>query len=86
VQPTIAALERAIQLEPENPWNYGYLAFVHVYTLSPGSAQTALKPALALRPQQPEFRLLQGAADFMQGNFLGAWAEFQQFNAAGGSL
>jgi 4-amino-4-deoxy-L-arabinose transferase-like glycosyltransferase len=77
VQPSIAALKHVIQLDPENPWPYAYLAFVHLYDLSPAAAQVALQPALAQHPQQPELRLLKGVADLMQFRLISAWQDIQ---------
>jgi 4-amino-4-deoxy-L-arabinose transferase-like glycosyltransferase len=79
VNPAIAALTRAAQLEVQNPWPSAYLAFVHLYNLSPGAAQTALQRAMALNSQQPEFWLLRGVADLMQGKLFKAWQAIQVY-------
>ncbi|WP_072016444.1 tetratricopeptide repeat protein [Neosynechococcus sphagnicola] len=81
VQPTIAALQRVIDLDAQNPWPHAYLAFVYLYDLSPRAAQIALQPGLVLLPQQPELRAMKGIADLMQGNLWGAWQEAQGFLA-----
>jgi len=73
VQGAIAALERVTQLDSQNPYAYAYLAFVHLYNWDGAAAETALKPALALNPNQPELQALNGIATLMQGNLIKAW-------------
>ncbi|MEG3843486.1 phospholipid carrier-dependent glycosyltransferase, partial [Microcoleus sp. herbarium14] len=77
VKSSIAALEKVTQLDSKNPYAYAYLAFVHLYGWHPSSAQTALKPALALNPNLPEIRVLNGVAALMQGNLIQAWQDLQ---------
>lgn len=69
----IAALERVVQLDAQNPYAHAYLAFVYLYTRHPQAAQAALKPALALNPNLPELQVLNGVAALMQGNLVQAW-------------
>lgn len=73
VSSAIAALERVTKLDPQNPYAYAYLAFVHLYDWNPKEAQQALKPAFALNPNLPEVKGLSGIAALMQGNFVQAW-------------
>ena len=77
VESSIAALEKVTQLDSKNPYAYAYLAFVHLYGWHPSSAQTALKPALALNPNLPEIRVLNGVAALLQGNLIQAWQDLQ---------
>lgn len=67
----IAALERVIRLDPNNPYVYGYLAFVNLYDFRARSATIALQPGLALAPKMPELQLLDGVAALLQGRI---WA------------
>jgi predicted Zn-dependent protease len=69
----IAALERVVELDANNPFAYAYLAFVHLYNWNPGPAQRALKQARALKPGSTEIQVLSGAASLMQGNVFKAW-------------
>jgi 4-amino-4-deoxy-L-arabinose transferase-like glycosyltransferase len=77
VESSIAALEKVTQLDSQNPYAYAYLAFVHLYGWHPKAAQTALKPALALNPNLPEIRVLNGVATLLQGNLIQAWQDLQ---------
>lgn len=77
VESAIAALEKVTQLDSQNPYAYAYLAFVQIYGWHPKAAQTALKPALALNPNLPEIRILNGLAALMQGNLIQAWQDLQ---------
>jgi cytochrome c-type biogenesis protein CcmH/NrfG len=77
VKSAIAALEKVTQLDSQNPYAYGYLAFVQLYGWHPKAAQTALKPALALNPNLPEIRVLNGLAALMQGNLIQAGQDLQ---------
>jgi 4-amino-4-deoxy-L-arabinose transferase-like glycosyltransferase len=69
----IAALKSLIQLDPNNAYAHAYLAFVYLYDWQPKAAQQALQPALALQPDVPEIKALNGIAALMQGNFINAW-------------
>ncbi len=73
VTPAVQALEMATQLDPQNPNPYLYLAFVHLYNLSPLAARAPLARALALAPGSRTAHLLQGVDNLMQGNLWGAW-------------
>ncbi|MCC3494301.1 MAG: glycosyltransferase family 39 protein [Microcoleus sp. PH2017_16_JOR_D_A] len=77
VESAIAALEKVTQLDSQNPYAYAYLAFVQIYGWHPKAAETALKPALALNPNLPEIRILNGLAALMQGNVIQAWQDLQ---------
>jgi 4-amino-4-deoxy-L-arabinose transferase-like glycosyltransferase len=74
----IKALETVVQLDPKNPYAYGYLAFVHLYTWNGNAAQKALEPALALNPNLTELKLLRGVAALMQGNLVQFWQDIQR--------
>jgi 4-amino-4-deoxy-L-arabinose transferase-like glycosyltransferase len=77
VESAIAALEKVTQLDSQNPYAYAYLAFVQIYGWHPKAAETSLKPALALNPNLPEIRILNGLAALMQGNVIQAWQDLQ---------
>jgi len=77
VNGAIAALEKVTQLDSKNPYAYAYLAFVNLYGWHPKAAETALKPALALNPNLPEIRVLNGVATLLQGNLIQAWQDLQ---------
>jgi 4-amino-4-deoxy-L-arabinose transferase-like glycosyltransferase len=77
VEGAIAALEKVTQLDSQNPYAYGYLAFIHLYAWHPKAAETALKPALVLNPNLPEIRVLNGVATLLQGNLIQAWQDLQ---------
>ncbi|MCC3575531.1 MAG: phospholipid carrier-dependent glycosyltransferase [Microcoleus sp. PH2017_40_RAT_O_B] len=77
VESAIGALEKVTQLDSQNPYAYAYLAFVQIYGWHPKAAETALKPALALNPNLPEIRILNGLAALMQGNVIQAWQDLQ---------
>ena len=77
-QGAIAALEQAIQLDPQNPFPYAYLAFVYLYGFQPGKADQAVQSALALAPNRFEFVALDGIAALMRGNLVKTWRIAQQ--------
>ncbi|XGV97437.1 MAG: phospholipid carrier-dependent glycosyltransferase [Leptolyngbya sp. BL-A-14] len=77
----IAALQHVVQLDAQNPYAYGYLAFINLYDFRVGAAQTALNTALKLNPKLPELYALNGVAALMQINPIKAWQELQQFEA-----
>ena len=77
VEGAIVALEKVTQLDSQNPYAYAYLAFVNLYAWHPKAAETALKPALALNPNLPEIRVLNGVATLLQGNLIQAWQDLQ---------
>ena len=62
----IATLRQITTVAPENPYHWGYLAFVHLYAWQPRRAQIALDRAAALDPDLPNLRLLQAAAAAMR--------------------
>jgi 4-amino-4-deoxy-L-arabinose transferase-like glycosyltransferase len=82
VNPAIAALEKATQLDSKNPYSYAYLAFVNLYDFRPGAAQTALQTAHTLNPNSPEIKALSSVASLMQGNLIQAWQHFQAYQKA----
>nr|WP_199329074.1 glycosyltransferase family 39 protein [Coleofasciculus sp. FACHB-1120] len=73
VKGAIAALERVVEIDSQNPYAYAYLAFVHLYDWHPAAAQKALKPALAINPNLSELQALNGVATLLQGNVVKAW-------------
>ena len=73
VDNAIASLEEVIQLDPENPYAYAYLAFVQLYDWQGAAAEKSLEPALAKNPQIAEIKALSGVAALMQGNLIKAW-------------
>lgn len=75
----IRALTRVVQLDSQNPYAHAYLAFVHLYHLNPKAAEAALKPAVAIKPNQPELKALDAVAALMQGKLFKA---FQELKAA----
>ncbi len=79
VNPAIAALQTATQLDSQNPYSYAYLAFVNLYDFRPAAAQTALQSALKLNPASPEVQALASIASLMQGNVIQAWQHFQAY-------
>ncbi|MGB3405750.1 MAG: glycosyltransferase family 39 protein [Microcoleaceae cyanobacterium] len=64
----ITALNQVVKLDSNNAFAHAYLAFVYLYNWQPKAAEMALKPALMLQPNQPEFKLLRDIAKLMQGN------------------
>ena len=76
----IAALKIVTQLDSKNPNAHAYLGFVYLYNLQAKLAEQALKPALELNPNQPEFKILTGVSQLMQGNFIQAWQNLQVLN------
>ena len=73
VDDAIASLEKVIQLDPENPYAYAYLAFVQLYDWQGAKAEKSLEPALAKNPDITEIKALRGVAALMQGNVIKAW-------------
>jgi 4-amino-4-deoxy-L-arabinose transferase-like glycosyltransferase len=78
VEGAIGALNRVIEIEPNNPYHYGYLAFVYLYDWRPSEAQNALKLAQEINPSIPELKLLEGVAAIMGGNLLKGWQILSQ--------
>jgi hypothetical protein len=75
VDSAIASLERVTQLDPKNPYAWAYLAFVRLYNWQPQAAESALKTALDISPNQPQIKALAGVAALMQGNLVKAWQD-----------
>lgn len=73
----IAALKKVTELDPFNSFAYTYLGFVYLYDWNPKPAEVALKKAFELNPNSAEIRALNGVAELMQGNFVGAWRDLQ---------
>ncbi|KST62378.1 glycosyltransferase family 39 protein [Mastigocoleus testarum] len=73
VDDAIASLEKVIQLDPENPYAYAYLAFVQLYDWRGAAAEKSLEPALVKNPEIMEIKALSGVAALMQGNVIKAW-------------
>lgn len=81
IEPTIAALEQVVRLDPQNPNAYAYLAAVNLFALRPAAAQAALRPAL-LAPS-PELQALDAVAALMRGNLWKAWQQRGAITAIG---
>jgi hypothetical protein len=77
VKGAIAALKKVTELDPLNSFARAYLGFVYLYDWNPKPAEVALKKALELNPNSPEIRALNGVAELMQGNVIGAWRDLQ---------
>lgn len=77
VERAIAAFKEIIQLDPNNPYHYAYLAFVYLYDWQPHQAQRELTIALKLNSNIPELKTLNGVAALMQGNIFQAWQDLK---------
>ena len=75
----IASLDQVVQLDAQNPYAYGYLAFINLYDFRARAAQTALHQAFQLNAKLPELYALSSVAALMQGNPIQAWRQFQRF-------
>jgi 4-amino-4-deoxy-L-arabinose transferase-like glycosyltransferase len=73
----IDSFTQAIQLNPKNPHNYAYLAFVYLYDWQPKLAEKTLDKALEINQNIPEIKTLSGVAALMQGKLIKAWQLFQ---------
>jgi 4-amino-4-deoxy-L-arabinose transferase-like glycosyltransferase len=73
VRGAILSWQKITKLEPNNPYNYAYLAFVYLYNWQPKLAEKALDRATAINLNIPEIKTLQGVAALMQGNLIKAW-------------
>lgn len=73
----IRALTRVVQLDSQNPYAHAYLAFVYLYDLNPKAAETALKPALTILPNQPEIKALDAVAALMQCKLIKAFQDLK---------
>src|SRR5262249_36919306 len=59
--------QAAIQLDPNDPWSYAYLAYSLIYPGRPAEAESQLKTAMRLDPHSPPlFVFYQGLAQFEQ--------------------
>ncbi|MGF1540180.1 MAG: phospholipid carrier-dependent glycosyltransferase [Pleurocapsa sp.] len=77
VDGAIASFQEITKLDPQNPYGYGYLAFVYLYDWKPKSAEIALSSARAIAPELPEIKTLSGVAAIFQGKLIKAWRFFQ---------
>ena len=68
----IAIWNEIVNLNPDNPYNYAYLAFVYLYNWQPKPAAIALNKAETLNSNIPEVKTLQGVTALMQGNLIKA--------------
>nr|WP_245940035.1 phospholipid carrier-dependent glycosyltransferase [Stenomitos frigidus] len=75
----IASLQQVVQLDAQNPYAYGYLAFINLYDFRAQAAQAALRSGFKLNAKLPELYALSGVAALMQGKPIQAWQQFQQF-------
>ena len=73
VKGAISSWQNITNLDPNNPYNYAYLAFVYLYDWHPKLAARELNKAEAINPNIPEVKTLQGVAALMQGNLIKAW-------------
>ncbi len=79
VNDAIASFTKVTQLDPENPYGYGYLAFVHLYNWQPAAAQKSLQSGLAKNPNITELKGLSAVAYLMQGNIIKAWQIYRDW-------
>jgi 4-amino-4-deoxy-L-arabinose transferase-like glycosyltransferase len=77
VDGAIASFREITKLDPQNPYGYGYLGFVHLYDWQPQAAEIALSTARAIDPDIPEIKTLSGVAAILQGRLIKAWHFFQ---------
>ncbi|MGL5835839.1 MAG: tetratricopeptide repeat protein, partial [Waterburya sp.] len=77
VDGAIATFRQITKLDPQNPYGYAYLAFVHLYDWQPQAAETALNSAMKINPNIPEIKTLSGVAAVMQGKFIKVWRVFR---------
>lgn len=80
VQGAIAALQKVVNLDAQNPYAYAYLSFVYLYNWQPDAAEHYLEKAIALNPHIPEIQALQGIAALMQGHLFAAWQYLHNLN------
>ncbi|MBW4480530.1 MAG: glycosyltransferase family 39 protein [Tolypothrix brevis GSE-NOS-MK-07-07A] len=79
VNDAIASFTKVTQLDPVNPYAYGYLGFVHLYNWQPAAAQKSLQSGLAKNPNITELKGLSAVAYLMQGNIIKAWQIYQEW-------
>ncbi|MGI8500021.1 MAG: phospholipid carrier-dependent glycosyltransferase, partial [Hassallia sp.] len=84
VNDAIASFTKVTQLDAENPYAYGYLAFVHLYNWQPVAAQKSLEPGLAKNPNITELKGLSAVAYLMQGNIIKAWQIYRDWGMGTG--
>ena len=77
VEGAIAALNQLIEIDPNNPYNHAYLAFVYLYDWRGKEAEKALQPAFELQPDLEILQPLEAIAALMQGNLIKAWRIYQ---------
>ncbi len=73
IEPAIAALQKVVQLDSQNPYAYAYLAFVNLYDFRPTAAETVLNSNVVINSNRPEILALKGIAALMKGNLIKAW-------------
>lgn len=71
-------LEEIVKLDPNNPYNHAYLAFIHLYDWQPKQAEKVLQRAVVNNPNLSEIKILQAIAYLMQGKLFKAWQTFPQ--------
>ncbi len=72
----IVSFKKVVEFNPNNPYNYGYLAFVYLYDWKPRLAEATLDKAVVINPNIPEINTLRAVAALMQGNLIKAWKLF----------
>ena len=77
VDGAIETFQKITRLEPQNPYGYAYLAFVHLYDWQPKAAEIVLNSAIKINPNISEIKTLQGVAAVMQGKVIKAWQLFK---------
>ncbi len=88
-QGAIAALERVVHLDSQNPYAHAYLAAVRLYNWQPAAAEASLQQAERITSNQPEIEALSAVASLMRGNVFKAWDHFkhlQNISASGSKL
>ncbi|MGI2906673.1 glycosyltransferase family 39 protein [Tolypothrix sp. VBCCA 56010] len=85
VNDAIASLTTVTQLDAENPYAYGYLAFVQLYNWQPAAAQKSLQPGLAKNPNITELKGLSAVSYLMQGNIIKAWQIYRDWGMGNGA-
>jgi 4-amino-4-deoxy-L-arabinose transferase-like glycosyltransferase len=73
IEGAIESLQKVIEIDDKNPYNYAYLTFVYLYDWRGKPAEEAIDKALQLNPNIPEIQGLKGVAALMQGNLFKAW-------------
>lgn len=78
IEGAIASLEHVTKIDANNPFAWGYLAFVHLYNWHPQAAENALEPALKLNPQIRELKIMAAVSKLLQGKIIAAYRDFSQ--------